>query len=96
MKTIIKTALTAIKRAAAHYRMRSIEINLAGAVETLQHVNDPLTRERMRLAIRERISMSRVTSADLVTMVSGWRVSASTSTCSTWPGSRSRSTDRDA
>lgn len=53
MKTIIKSLLTAIKRAAAHYRMRSIEINLAGAIETLPHVNDPLTRERMRLAIRE-------------------------------------------
>lgn len=53
MKTIIKTALTAIRRAAAHYRMRSIEINLAGAIETLPHVKDPLTRERMRLAVRE-------------------------------------------
>ena len=53
MKTILKSALTAIRRAAAHYRMRSIEINLAGAVETLPYVNDPLTRERMRMAIRE-------------------------------------------
>ena len=53
MKTILKSALTAIRRSAAHYRMRSIEINLAGAVETLRHVNDPLTHEHMRLAIRE-------------------------------------------
>lgn len=53
MKTILKTVLTAIRRSAAHYRMRSIEINLAGAVETLPHVKDPLTRERMRLAIKE-------------------------------------------
>lgn len=53
MKTIIKTALTAIRRAAAHYRMRSIEINLAGATETLPYIADPLTRERMKLAIRE-------------------------------------------
>ena len=53
MKTLVKSALTAIRRAAAHYRMRSIEINLAGAIDTLPYVNDPLTRERMRLAIRE-------------------------------------------
>lgn len=53
MKTLLKTAWTALRRAAAAYRMRSIEINLAGAIDTLPHVADPLTRERMKLAIRE-------------------------------------------
>lgn len=53
MKTAIKTALTAIKRWLALYRMRSIEINLAGAIDTLPLVRDQLTRERMQISIRE-------------------------------------------
>ncbi len=53
MKTAIKPALTVLRRWAAAYRMRSIEINLAGAIDTLPLVRDPLTRERMQLAIRE-------------------------------------------
>ena len=52
MKSAITTALTAIRRAAAFYTMRSLEINLAGAVDTLQHVNDVNTRLAMQLAIR--------------------------------------------
>ena len=35
MKTAIKTALTAIKRWLALYRMRSIEINLASAIASI-------------------------------------------------------------
>jgi hypothetical protein len=41
-----------IKRWLAYYRMRSLEINLAGAVETLPHVRCIETRLRMLLAIR--------------------------------------------
>jgi len=53
MKTAIKTASTAIRRWLALYRMRSIEINLCGAYDTLPMVRDELTRQRMQLAIRE-------------------------------------------
>lgn len=53
MKSALRTASTAIKRWLALYRMRSIEINLSGAYDTLPLVRDPLTRERMQLAIRE-------------------------------------------
>lgn len=35
------------------YRMRSIEITLSGAYDTLPLVRDELTRARMQLAIRE-------------------------------------------
>ena len=52
MKTIIRSTLTVVRRWAAHYRMRSLEITLAGAVDALPHVHDTLTRERMKLAIR--------------------------------------------
>lgn len=41
-----------IKRWLAYYRMRPLEINLAGAVETLPHVRCIETRLRMLLAIR--------------------------------------------
>lgn len=53
MKTIIKTTLATLRRWAAHYRMRCLEITLAGSVDALPHVRDPLTRERMKLSIRE-------------------------------------------
>jgi len=53
MKSALKTASTALKRWIAHYRMRSIEINLSGAYDTLPLVRDELTRQRMQLAIRE-------------------------------------------
>jgi len=53
MKSALKTASTALKRWLALYRRRSIEINLSGAIDTLPLVRDPLTRERMQLAIRE-------------------------------------------
>lgn len=51
MKHAFKTASTALKRWLAHYRMRCLEINLAGMVETLQHVRCTETRLRMLLAI---------------------------------------------
>jgi len=44
--------LTTLRRWWAFYQMRSIEINLAGAVETLPHVRCIETRLRMLLAIR--------------------------------------------
>ena len=53
MKTALKTALTALKRWLSLYRMRSIEINLSGAIDTLPLVRDELTRQRMQLAICE-------------------------------------------
>ena len=52
MKTAIKTALTAARRWLAWYRMRSVEINLAGMVETYPHVKCQDTRRGMELAIR--------------------------------------------
>lgn len=52
MKNALKTALTALMRWAAYCRMRSLEITLAGAVDTLPHVRCTETRLRMLLAIR--------------------------------------------
>ncbi len=46
------TALTTLRRWWAHYRMRSIEITLQGAVDTMPHVRCTETRLRMLLAIR--------------------------------------------
>ena len=48
MKKTIKT----IRRAWAYFQMRSIEINLAGMVETLPWVRCELTRARMQLQIK--------------------------------------------
>jgi len=44
--------LTAIRRALAWYQMRSIEINLAGAIDAIPYVRDELTREAMHLSIK--------------------------------------------
>jgi hypothetical protein len=55
MKQALKTTLTALLRWTAYYRMRSIEINLAGAVETLPHVRCVETRFAMQIAIRRMI-----------------------------------------
>ena len=52
MKSATKTASTALKRWLAHYRMRCIEIHLAGMVETLPHVRCVETRLAMQSAIR--------------------------------------------
>jgi hypothetical protein len=52
MKTTLKPALTALRRWLAYYRMRCIEINLAGAVETLPHVRCIETCLAMQIAIR--------------------------------------------
>ena len=52
MKSMIKRASTAVRRFAAYYEMRSIEINLAGAIDTLPYVRDAHTRESMALSIK--------------------------------------------
>lgn len=52
MKTAIKSALTAARRAVAYWQMRSIEINLAAAIDVLPHINDTDTREHMQLSIK--------------------------------------------
>lgn len=52
MKTALKTALTAARKALAWYRMRSIEIHLAGALDTLPYIKDRDTVDHMRLSIR--------------------------------------------
>lgn len=52
MKTALLRLATFCRRAFAWYQMRSIEINLAGAVESLPFVRDAETREHMQLAIK--------------------------------------------
>lgn len=52
MKTILKTALTATARTLAYWRMRSIEINLAGAIDSLPYVKDQDTLASMHLSIK--------------------------------------------
>lgn len=51
MKTALKSALTALRRAAAYWRMRSLEINLQGALDALPFVRDRDTRDAMTLSI---------------------------------------------
>ena len=51
MKTTLKSAWTAARRAFAWYHMRAIETHLAGMVDTLPLVRDEDTRAAMRLAI---------------------------------------------
>lgn len=48
----MKTTLTTLRRWWALYKMRSIEITLQGAVDTLQHVRCTETRLAMLLSIR--------------------------------------------
>lgn len=48
----MKTALTTLRRWWAHYQVRSLEITLQGAVDTLQHVRCTETRLAMLLSIR--------------------------------------------
>jgi hypothetical protein len=48
----MKRLLTAIRRAIAYYQMRSIEINLAGAIDTIPYIKDADTLEHMRLSIK--------------------------------------------
>jgi hypothetical protein len=52
VKSALKAMSTAIVRGLAYYRMRSIEITLQGAVDTLPNVRCTETRLRMQLAIR--------------------------------------------
>ena len=52
MKQAINTAITVVRRSAAWFAMRSIEANLAGALDVLPEINDTETRIAMQLAIR--------------------------------------------
>lgn len=52
MKHAFKTASTAVLRGVAYWKMRSVEINLAGAVDTLPYIKDADTLDAMRLSIR--------------------------------------------
>lgn len=52
MKTLIKTASTAVKRAVVYFQMRSVEINLAGMIENRDQVSDISTRIAMAGSIR--------------------------------------------
>jgi hypothetical protein len=52
MKSALKSASTAMRRWLAFYQMRSLEINLDGAIEILPNVRCTETRLRMILAIR--------------------------------------------
>lgn len=52
MKSALKTAANTILRGAAYWQMRSVEINLAGAIDTLPYVKDADTLDAMRLSIR--------------------------------------------
>ncbi len=47
MKTLLKTASTAIKRAALLFQIRSLEITLAGQLESLSRVTCLNTREQI-------------------------------------------------
>ena len=51
MQSALKAMSTAILHGLAYYRMRSIEITLQGAVDTLPNVRCTETRTRMLLAI---------------------------------------------
>lgn len=48
----MKTILTLIRRAIAWHQMRSIEINLAVAIDCLPYIRDEDTLQHMRLAIK--------------------------------------------
>lgn len=52
MTPALKTAANTILRGVAYWKMRSVEINLAGAVDTLPYVKDADTLAAMRLSIR--------------------------------------------
>lgn len=52
MKIAIKSALTAVRRAIAYWQMRSIEINLAAAIDVLPYINDADTRDHMQISIK--------------------------------------------
>ena len=48
----MKRLITPLRRAIAYWQMRSIEINLAGAIDALPYIRDPQTLEHMRLSIK--------------------------------------------
>lgn len=50
MKSALKTALTALRRAWLIYQIRSLEITLDGINECLPSVRDPLLRRRMEIS----------------------------------------------
>lgn len=75
MKTALKTASTAIRRWLALYRMRSIEINLDGALEALPYIRCEITRDRMQIAIREmRIALCRARADYIALLPAGQRL----------------------
>lgn len=52
MKTLIRNTLTAARRSAAYWRMRSLEINLASMREIYPAIEDMETRRDMHRAMR--------------------------------------------
>lgn len=52
MKTFISNTLTAVRRSAAYWRMRSLEINLASMREIYPAIEDMETRRDMHRAMR--------------------------------------------
>lgn len=52
MKQAIKTAITVVRRSAAWYAMRELEMSLSDTVDTLAMVTDTETRLAMQIAIR--------------------------------------------
>ena len=52
MKTFISNALTAVRRSAAYWRMRSLEINLSSMQEIYPAIEDMETRRDMHRAMR--------------------------------------------
>lgn len=52
MKTFISNASTAVRRSAAYWRMRSLEINLAAMREIYPSIEDMETRRDMHRAMR--------------------------------------------
>jgi len=75
MKTTIKTALTALRRAFLLYQVRSLEIHLDGIDAALEGVRDPLAIERARIAQAiARRELARVRSEYVATLPPGRRV----------------------
>ena len=52
MKQAINTAMTVVRRSAAWFAMRELEMSLSDTVDTLQMVTDTETRLAMQIAIR--------------------------------------------
>jgi len=75
MKTALKSALTAIRRAFLLYQVRSLEIHLDGIDAVLEGVRDPLALERALVAKAiARRELARVRSEYVATLPPGRRV----------------------